>query len=173
MRVNRVMLSLLGAAVMVLLMLAFLGLWAGPTTLSGRSALAAPVSQASGFGLILSGPDTAPAHQAVTYTLQFTLSAGSHDYLELWHYVPVSFTVSSTEPVTTSRNGSQLVWTASRLSGHDTVTIVGAYSESGGCLPFTHYAEFNDPYNPDLPSDTYQTIVGGCVYLPATLRNYH
>jgi len=170
---RRVIFLLSGAALMLGLTFVLLSVLGAAVAPAALPALAASGVQDDTFGLSLSGPQTAMANTVVTYSVYLTRPVGSDDWT-LNYRLPQSFTVTAADPMYSSAptETHSLQWLPSRLAGYDVVTVAGYHLDREACDPVVHTAEFTDYYNPDtvLASDSTRTTVGGCLYLPATLR---
>ena len=137
-----------------------------------RSMPVAPLIGTSSLTLTLSGPDTAAPNEVVTYTVNYSGTLGGA--LGIEYIMPSGFTVISTDPVTSTMLGDNVLrWDSSKLAGRNLITVTGRHTISG-CPPATHTARFYDIYNPDasLPEDSKNTTVGGCIYVPLVFNNY-
>ncbi|MFZ5917907.1 MAG: hypothetical protein ACOYZ7_13280 [Chloroflexota bacterium] len=170
---RRVIFLLSGAALMLGLTFVLLSVLGAAVAPAALPALAASGVQADDLDLSLSGPQTTVANTVVTYSVYLTRPVGSDDWT-LDYHLPQGFTVTATDPMTNSQPAGppRLQWLPSRLAGYDIVTVAGYHLDREACDPVVHTAEIRDIYGDleVLASDSMKTTVGGCLYLPATLR---
>jgi len=176
MRLIRPLILLVSTFVMIGVMLALLEFLGEPVALTDKSVLAAPLETtldtSNTTTPTISGPDAAAVNEVVTYTIVFSVPSGTtDDWWGLEYLVPNSFTVISTDPITSSMMGNNVLrWTAAQLAGHNLVTITGQH-DSADC-PARHIVRIFDIYVPNPPEFSTATVVGSCIFLPIVLNNY-
>ncbi len=119
--------------------------------------------------LTISGPDVAEIDEAVTYTVNFTVSGG----LGIEYQTPPGFLVVSTNPTASTSMSNALRWDQSKLTGRHVLTVAGRHTQAN-CPTARHVVGFYDVYNPSglIDPALKETTVGSCVYLPVVLKGY-